>query len=184
MNFDFKPSLLPKIALAGLALWAVASNGNGFFASDVSSPNGAAQAAPAPPPTWKTATPAQRSAAAAPIRAQLDAFKRGEWDKAISYQSATLKQNFASTAEFRAMMETAYPHFIHFKSIEFGAARALGPMIEIAIELTGNDGAKVSAIYSMVKEEAGYRVDGVSGGATPPPAPRPESSPDRDVDVV
>ncbi len=187
MNPPSNSRVLAKFAVAGVVLLLGALGLSGFFApsSDaafetVSDPTLAQNA----PPQWKTATPAQRSAGGAAIRAQLDAFKKGQWDKAISFQSATLKRNFTSTAAFRAMMERTYPQFIRFKTVSFGPARATGPYLQIAVKLTGNDGTTTDAIYTLVKEKAGYRIDGVSGGAVPPPAPRAPVRPEKPADFV
>ncbi len=116
------------------------------------------------PPTWKPATSAQRSQAAAAIRAQLDAFKRDDWEKAATFQSQGLRRNFGTTAQFRAIIETNYPQFAKYKSITFDAARAVGDNVEMQIRLTGQDGVKLRAVYLMVKERGGYRVAGVQGG--------------------
>ncbi|MBW3637834.1 MAG: DUF4864 domain-containing protein [Armatimonadetes bacterium] len=171
--------VLTKFAVAGVVLLLGALGLSGFFAPS-SDPTLAQNA----PPQWKTATPTQRSAGGAAIRSQLDAFKKGQWDKAVSFQSATLQRNFASTAAFRAMMERTYPQFIRFKTVSFGPARAAGPYVQIAVKLTGSDGATTDAIYTLVKEKAGYRVDGVSGGAVPPPAPTAPLRPEKPAETV
>lgn len=187
MSSPSNSRVLWKFAVAGVVLLLGALGLSGFFAP---SPRSASPTAPASamaqvvPPIWKTATPAQRSAAGAVIRAQLDAFKSGQWDKAISYQSATLKRNFASTAAFRAMMERTYPQFTRFQSVSFGPARAARPYLQIAVQLTAKDGTTTRAIYMMIKEKAGYRVDGVSGGAVPPPAPKAPPRPQKPADFV
>ena len=121
----------------------------------------------AAPMVWKAATPAQRSEAAKSIRAQLDAFRADNWDKAITYQSSSLKRGFPSTNAFRQMMESSYPQFADSKTVEFGTARAMGPLVEIRVVLTGKDGVLVGALYRMVKEGGIYRVEGVSGGLAP-----------------
>lgn len=187
MNSSPDLRLLPRFAVAGVLLLFGALGSSGFFAPssdaafDAASDSALAQDAP---PQWKPATPAQRSAAGAAIRAQIEAFKSGQWDKAVSYQSATLKRNFTSTAAFRAMMERTYPQFIRFQNVSFGPARAAGPYLQIAVQLAAKDGTATSAIYIMVKEKAGYRVDGVSGGALPPPAPKAPARPEKPADFV
>jgi hypothetical protein len=37
----------------------------------------------------------------------------------------------------------------------------------MAIKLTGNDNVVVDAVYIMVKEKDGYKVEGVGGGFPP-----------------
>ncbi len=115
-------------------------------------------------PTWKPATKTQRAQAAASIRAQLDAFKRDDWDKAATFQSEGLRRNFVTIEQFRAVIETNYPQFASYKNIAFDEARALGDRVEIQVRLTGQDGVKLRAIYQMIKERGAYRVAGVRGG--------------------
>ncbi len=115
-------------------------------------------------PTWKPATSAQRAAAAASIRAQLEAFKRDDWAKAATYQSAGLRQNFGTIAQFRAVIETNYPQFANYQSVAFDQAIALGDVVQIQVRLVGADGVKLSAVYLMKKEKGIYRIEGVQGG--------------------
>lgn len=128
------------------------------------------QAAPAAKPKvaapliWKPANSAQRAAAAASIRAQLDAFKKDDWAKAATYQSEGLRRNFGTIAQFRAVIETNYPQFAKYKAVTFDEARARGENVEIRVRLTGQDGVKLRAIYLMKKEKGLYRVEGVQGG--------------------
>ena len=155
----------PFLALALCALPACAAPQN----STKIAPKTKAKTAPKAkiaPLIWKTATPAQRAAAATSIRAQLDAFKRDDWAKAATFQSDDLKRNFGSLAQFRAVIETNYPQFADYASIAFDAARARGERVEIMVRLVGRDGVKVSAIYLMRKERGIYRIEGVQGGTT------------------
>jgi hypothetical protein len=162
----------PLFLLAGL----VVGGAYGWNSSINAAPsNSSAQPKPAKKPSstkaaplvWKTATAAQRAEAAKSIRTQLDAFRADNWDKAITYQSSSLKRGFPSTQAFRQMMESSYPQFADYKTVEFGAARAAGPLVEIRVVLTGRDGVAVGAMYRMVKENGIYRVEGVEGGLAP-----------------
>ncbi len=129
-------------------------------------------------PAWKPAPGAQRAAAAASIRAQLEAFKRDDWEKAATYQSEALRRNFRTTAQFRAIIENNYPQFANYKSVAFDAARALGNQVEMQVRLTGQDGIKVRAVYLMVKERGAYRVAGVQGGGVGTRPGRPQTPAD------
>ncbi|RYG62417.1 DUF4864 domain-containing protein [bacterium] len=119
-------------------------------------------------PAWKNATPVQRQAVAAVIRAQLEAFKRDDWNKAATYQSQGLRKKFGTTAHFRNAIEGTYPQFANYKTVAFAQARALGNSVEMVVRLTGKDGVKLIAIYQMVKEKGGYKVGGVQGGVAAP----------------
>jgi hypothetical protein len=133
MNRSSK-SLVPIIALSFAVLLVAALSWKIISAPDDLASDQAAQdqnPAPrlgkaAPPVIWKNTAPAERSAAVASIRGQLDACKNGQWHKAVSYQSTNLKRSFDSTDAFRSMIEGSYPHFANFKSVKFGGSALAG----------------------------------------------------------
>ncbi len=144
----------------------------------------AAAAAPAQTPTLsRPAKAAERTAAISSIQAQLKAFGRDDYKTAITYQSSSLKKNFASPLQFRAMIVQVYPEFAHSRHVAFGPAQtdAAGTHLAIPTAVTGQDGITVHAVYLMVREGKVYRVDGVAGGAIAPPSDDSPSSPGRDV---
>ena len=119
----------------------------------------------------RPAKAAERQAAILSIQTQLQAFARDDYKTAINYQSTGLKKNFASPDAFRTMMVRAYPEFAHFKSVQFGPARAdsAGNHVAISAAVTGRDGITVRAFYFLVRENKTYRIEGVQGGAQAPP---------------
>lgn len=116
--------------------------------------------------SWKPASKFQKAQAAKSITAQLEAFKKDDYVTAVKFQSSTLRHNFASVAQFRQMMNRAYPQFAHYKTVEYGAAVASpdGQYVNLAVRVTGRDGIKVRAVYVMRRENGLYRVDSVAGG--------------------
>lgn len=130
----------------------------------------------------RKATAGERQGAIRSILAQLDAFRRDDYQTAAKYQSSSLRRNFGSTAAFQSVIEKSYPQFADYKSATFGDATAVVEgktiSVQVPIELIGQDGVKVEAMYVMVKESGIYRVSGVSGGF-------PENSPpDQDTPKV
>ena len=129
-------------------------------------------------PHWRAASAKERASAIASVVAQLDAFKADDYKRAAKYQSRGLRRNFSSVENFRGVIQGSYPQFADYKKAKFGKARASedGFIVEIPIELTGNDGVMVRAQYSLVLEDKLYRVAGVSGGSgtgqkSSPPSP-------------
>ena len=118
----------------------------------------------------RSAKPAERTAAITVIQAQLTAFRKDDYKTAITYQSAGLRKNFASTDAFRTMMLRVYPEFAHSKSVGFGPAQCdpTGTHLAIPAAVTGQDGVTVHAVYLMIREGKAYRVEGVGGGAQAP----------------
>lgn len=119
------------------------------------------------PEKTRNATVAERTAAGKIIRSQLDAFARDDYKTAITYQSASLKKNFATPEAFRRMMKSTYPQFARYKSIAFGRDRtnSKGTLLEIVANVTGKDGVKIGCVYQMTLENKAWRVAGVAGGA-------------------
>ena len=127
------------------------------------------------------ANAAVRKAAAASITAQLKAFRKDDYQKAMQYQSSNLRHVFPTASRFRQMITTAYPEFAHYKSVRVDDARAdaKSQRVWMQISLTGQDGVTVKAVYMLVKEKGLYRIDGVAGGGHAPlSAPSPGSSVD------
>ena len=116
------------------------------------------------------ATLAQRQAAAASITGQLKAFKKDDYDRAMFYQSSALKKNFASPQVFRRMIKSRYPHFANYKAVAFGRAHSGygGLRLEMEVEVMGQDGSRVQAIYLMILEDKIFRVAGVQEVMSPP----------------
>jgi hypothetical protein len=133
----------------------------------------AATAAAAQSPFVKprAAKAGERAAAVSVIQAQLKAFGRDDYKAAVTYQSAGLRRTFPSTQAFRAMMLRTYPQFAHARSVAFGPAQCdpSGAHLAIRAVITGQDGVAVRAVYLLVREGKAYRVEGVAGGAQPPP---------------
>ena len=180
MNSEKTPrkgkNLLPEILVAGLIL-----AGGGWFwlqnlvpAIPLAPQMAQAQEAPeAPEPNWKAAPETEVKAAETIIMTQLKAFKADDYEEAAKYQASGLRQNFASTEQFRQVIKTTYPQFANYKSVEWGKARIDGPMLQIQVVITGQDDVQIAALYSMIKEDVGekgkpkmeYRISGVSGGS-------------------
>jgi hypothetical protein len=126
-----------------------------------------------PAPVWEKAPQQVVKAVTVSITDQLKAFKANNYAKASFYQSAAMKQNFASVDDFRTMMRQTYPEFANFKSVTFGPMFSTidRQQVQAPVILTGADGVKVAAIYLLTNENGGYRVAGVVGGAHGAPAP-------------
>ncbi len=122
-------------------------------------------------PPMRLAKAAERLAAINSIQAQLKAFGKDDYKTAITYQSAGLRKNFASPDAFRAMMVHVYPEFAHYKTVQFGPAHCdlTGAHLAIPATVTGQDGVTVHAVYLLVREGKVYHIEGVGGGAQPPP---------------
>ena len=119
----------------------------------------------------RAASMADRKAAIAVIGAQLKALQKGNYPQVLQYQSSGLRHHFGSVAAFRRMMETHYPAFLTFQSVAYGPASTPdgGRHLAIPVTLRKGNGVKLPALYILVREGTGYKVDGVEGAMAPPP---------------
>jgi Domain of unknown function (DUF4864) len=118
---------------------------------------------------WHPAKAEDRRAAIQSIAAQLDAFRRDDYVRAVAYQSTRLQGRFDSTEAFRRMMRLTYPQFTDFQKVQYGPGRwdFMDERLTIPVAVTGRDGVTVTADYAMIREDGVFRVDGVAGGLAP-----------------
>ena len=117
-------------------------------------------------PGWHTASGPTRRAVLASVQGQLDAFRAGDADKAMFYQSQGLRHNFASPAAFLDTIRTHYPEFGDCRSVHFSQVGAdkTAQYAEVVVTVRGPDGRAARGDYEMVMEDGRYRVLSVAGG--------------------
>lgn len=125
-------------------------------------------------PKLRDATEAERKAVMTAIENQLKAFRSDDYKEAEKYQHSSLKENFASPDEFRAMMRRGYPQVTNYKAVSFGEARCdeKAEQVQIKVTITGKDGVIVKFIYVMLKEDGLYKVIGVFNNGPSKSEPR------------
>lgn len=93
---------------------------------------------------------------------QLEAFRRDDFDGAYTFASASIKQQF-DRAAFERMVRGGYPEIAR-------SARAAVTRAEVAanghayleLRIRGANGQRVEAIYELVWENGGWKVNGVA----------------------
>lgn len=113
---------------------------------------------------WHGADAKQVTEGKQTIEGQLTAFKKSDFNKAITYQSKLLRIRFPTAESFQQMMFSHYTSFCNFKSVKYGRfySDLDGDKITGEVFLVGNDNSKTSAIYFLVRENGLLRVNGVS----------------------
>lgn len=99
--------------------------------------------------------------AADSILQQLEAFRRDDYDGAYVFASAEIRQLF-DRAAFEQMVRSGYPEIA--RSASASVARvdvAQDGHVHIRMKVKGTNGNNVEALYDMVREGAGWRVNGV-----------------------
>ena len=117
-------------------------------------------------------------AAAEPIMRQLEAFRQNDYDAAYVFASAEIKQMFDRPA-FERMVKGGYPEIARstFAIISRTEVRPDGH-VNILVRVNGANGLGIEALYEMVRESDGWKVNGVA--TRPDPglvlAPRPSGT--------
>jgi hypothetical protein len=100
-------------------------------------------------------------AVAEPITKQLEAFRRDDYDVAYTFASAEVQQVFDRQA-FERMVKGAYPEIAH-STFAFVARTEAGPDGHVLahVKIQGANGHSIEALYDMVREGDGWRINGV-----------------------
>jgi uncharacterized protein DUF4864 len=104
---------------------------------------------------------ADAKAAADSILRQLEAFRRDDYDGAYAFASEDIQQAF-DRVSFERMVRSGYPEIAHSSSAAVSRADvAREGHVHIRMKVKGTNGNTVEALYDMVRESAGWRVNGV-----------------------
>ena len=99
------------------------------------------------------------------IRAQEQAFGRGDAAAAYSHAAPAIKQIFPEADIFLQMVQQAYPPVYRHKSFEFGEARAAGGQIAQRVHIVDDNGEAWEALYTLEQQPDGSLkiTDGAEG---------------------
>ncbi len=117
---------------------------------------GAAEVAPAVP-----ADAAAEGEVLDVIMRQLDAFRAGDYRTAYSFASRMIQAQF-DLAAFEHMVKNGYPQIARSTHAWVTEARpASNGALHVFLRIRGADGTFIRALYEMVREEPGWRINGV-----------------------
>ena len=103
------------------------------------------------------------AAAQSVIRAQEQAFIRGDAATAYSHAAPEIKQLFPQADIFLQMVQQAYPPIHRHKSFEFGEARAAGGRIAQRVHIVDDNGEAWEAMYTLEQQSDGsLKITGCS----------------------
>jgi hypothetical protein len=100
-------------------------------------------------------------AAAEPVMQQLAAFRRDDYDAAYGFASAEIRQMF-DRAAFERMVKGGYPEIARsaFALVAESRVTAEGHAV-VRVKIQGANGNGIEALYEMVLEDRGWRINGV-----------------------
>ena len=97
------------------------------------------------------------------IRAQEQAFGRGDAAAAYSHAAPAIKQIFPEADIFLQMVQQAYPPVYRHKSFEFGEARAADGQIAQRVHIVDANGEAWEALYTLEQQPDGsLKITGCS----------------------
>ena len=97
------------------------------------------------------------------IRAQEQAFGRGDAAAAYSHAAPSIQQIFPQADIFLQMVQQAYPPVYRHKSFEFGEARAAGGQIAQRVHIVDDNGEAWEALYTLEQQPDGsLKITGCS----------------------
>lgn len=100
-------------------------------------------------------------AATEPVMRQLEAFRQGDIDTAYTLASTSIRELF-DRAAFEQMVRAGYPEIARSVSAAVAEARVLSDTtVYLRLRIGGANGQAVEAVYEMVREDRGWRVNGV-----------------------
>jgi hypothetical protein len=97
------------------------------------------------------------------IRAQEQAFVRGDAAAAYSYASPAIKKLFPQADIFMVMVQNSYAPVWRHKSFEFGEARIEGKWVAQRVHIVDADGEAWEAMYTLAQDADGsFKITGCS----------------------
>ena len=100
-------------------------------------------------------------AATEPVMRQLEAFRQGDFDAAYTFASASIRELF-DRAAFEQMVRGGYPEIARSVSAAVVEARVVTETsVYLRLRIGGANGQAVEAVYEMVREDRGWRINGV-----------------------
>ena len=100
-------------------------------------------------------------AAADPIVGQLEAIRRGDWEAAYGFASEQIRKQFDRQG-FERMVRGGYPEIASstFYSVSQTRAEADG-LVYVRVKIRGDNGKSIEALYEVVREASGWKINGV-----------------------
>jgi hypothetical protein len=99
--------------------------------------------------------------AGALVLRQLEALRAHDFTAAYAFSSVELRRHF-SRGEFEWMLKRAYPEVANSSFASVVRTHASGGYVYVTVKVIGRNGQTVEALYEMVREAGGWRVNALS----------------------
>ena len=94
------------------------------------------------------------------ITGQIEAFRADDAAKAYSFASPTIQQKFKTPDFFMSMVARGYPQVYRPQSFAFRETVERGGITFQQVEVLGPKGARVMAVYEMIRLNGKWRING------------------------
>ena len=94
------------------------------------------------------------------IASQIEAFRADDSERAFSFASPKIQSRFGTPERFMSMVRRGYQPVYRPKEFRFLGAEERGRHYEQRVLFLGPDGSLVTGIYSLVKIDGSWRIDG------------------------
>lgn len=111
-------------------------------------------------PALRPSRPDVKAALEAIVSAQLTAWRENRPADAYACASASIRAQFPLEA-FVVMVRRGYPEIASNRRAEFSQAQDNGTTGELSVRVTPSEGSPVRYRYLLVREGAGWRINGV-----------------------
>ncbi len=91
---------------------------------------------------------------------QVQAMRADDFGSAYMRASREVRHSF-SLPGFREMAKAEYPALMGARGVQLGPVRVRGERAFIEVYFTGNDREVIPCIYSLIREGATWKIDGV-----------------------
>ncbi|PDT85695.1 DUF4864 domain-containing protein [Bradyrhizobium sp. Y36] len=97
------------------------------------------------------------------IRAQEQAFVRGDANAAYSHAAPSIREIFPAPDVFMSMVQSGYPPVFRHRSFEFGESKVEGGWIAQRVHIIDANGEAWIALYTLEQQADGsYKITGCS----------------------
>lgn len=90
---------------------------------------------------------------------QIRAFQKSDYSSAYQQVSTGFQERFNIEA-FADLVRTDYPDLMHADRVEFGSVQFTGHRATVQVYFILSEGEVVPCIYTLVNEDAGWKIDG------------------------
>ncbi|MBC7478442.1 MAG: DUF4864 domain-containing protein [Pseudorhodobacter sp.] len=104
---------------------------------------------------------AQQQPIQSTITAQIEAFRKSDFDRAFTFASPNIHQLFGTAGNFGMMVTTGYPMVVNPAQVEMQDLRMVGGALWQRVRVTDQQGQTYLLDYQMIESPSGWLINAV-----------------------